>query len=740
MGDVAFRAVVNDLYQRLVSKVIKELALLWGLEDNISNLKNDFDQIKSDLEDAEETPMIIKEKAQELCLKRLRSALLMIENLLQDISAEALLCRLYKERGIIDRVRTLFCCKHNQLMFRFRIVHRIKAIRRKLEDIDYKRSFNTPRKTTHIDMGFESHMPDRETSSRMHDSSIIFGRNEEAAMVIDKICDKDIQKYYFGKILVYGIWGMGGVGKTTLAQLVYNDERVNKYFDFKFWVYVSKKFQVKEIIKKIIELICNKENDGAHTQLEMLQEFLRSKLTGKMFLIVLDDVWIEDDEKTKWDELREILSCGKEGSIVVITTRSQVTTRMVTTFSNLQHELGFLSKDDSWLLFKHFAFAEGRVNGGDISELGPIGREIVEKCKGLPLAIKTLGSSMWSKTSASEWERVKRNTIWEENNILPALKLSYDNLVPYLKRCFAYCGLFPKGYKIEKDDMIQLWIVNSFVPPRGGVVKKNRFYMHDLMHEMARHVSSDNYMSIVPGMDDVIIPDEALHLGSSFTEFQFSTQDLGKPTSLSLRILSWFPVCDDHICGAKIEELGNLNLIEGELEKLGPENVKGGLSEAKSANLSCKRNLVHLGLKGSHTKMFDNDKQVLEGLEPNQLLKVIKMMLMDSLKCFHDEKEEIMFLCLQELDISMCENLVFLPKNIPKLKILKISSCDKLVSLACSFPNLEVLKVSKCKELGSLPDNLLKLKNLYLNGCNKILSAERHPNFQGSEGTSNIGM
>ncbi|KAL8238373.1 hypothetical protein R6Q59_014940 [Mikania micrantha] len=714
MGDVAFRAVVNDLYQRLVSKVIKELALLWGLEDNISNLRNDFDQIKADLEDAEETPMIIKEKAQELCLKRLRSALLMIENLLQDISAEALLCRLYKERGIIDRVRTLFCCKHNQLMFRFRIVHRIKAIRRKLEDLDYKRSFNTPRKTTHIDMGFEGHMPDRETSSRMHDSSIIFGRNEEAEMVINKICGKDIQKDYFSKILVYGIWGMG------------------------------------------------------------------------------DDVWIEDDEKTKWDELREILSCGKEGSIVVITTRSQVTTRMVTTFSNLQHELGFLSKDDSWLLFKHFAFAEGRVNGGDISELEPIGREIVDICKGLPLAIKTLGSSMWSKTSASEWERVKRNTIWEENKILTALKLSCDNLVPYLKRCFAYCGLFPKGYEMEKDDMIQLWIVNGFVPPREGV----EFFCDNLyeLPESICHLKLLTYLNLSES-SIVVLPESITNLHNLQSLILSSCRNLYKLPerlgfmrklhhlhiygcySLRYRILSWFPVCDDHICGAKIEELGNLNLIEGELEILGLQNVKGGSSEAKSANLSCKRNLLHLGLNWSHTKMFDSDKQVLEGdkqvlegLEPNRLLKIlkisgyegniispswmanlrnlveiqlywckncehlpptlvrlpnlkfIKMVLMDSLKCFHDEKEEIMFLCLQELDISMCENLVFLPKNIPKLKILKIRSCDKLVSLACSFPNLEVLKVTKYKELGYLPDNLLKLKNLYLNGCNKILS------------------
>ncbi|KAD6454653.1 hypothetical protein E3N88_09359 [Mikania micrantha] len=359
MGDVAFRAVVNDLYGRLVSKVIKELALLWGVEDNISTLKNDFDQIKADLQDAEETPMIIKEKAQELFIKRLRSTLLMIENLLQDISTEALLCRLYKERGIIDKVRTFFCCKNNQLMFRFKIVHRIKAIRKKLEDLGYKRSsYNTPRKTTHIDMGFESHMPDRETSSRMHDSSNIIGKNEDAEMVVPEP----------------NSWlKMPPRRNQRPLDDVYEREMEERLMA-----------RVEQRLGQVVDQLADRMND-------MMNQRRR----------------------------------GAEGSVP-----AGGAPRVA---PNQQRS------------------GEGRVNGGDISELEPIGREIAEKCKGLPLAIKTLGSSMWSKTSASEWERVKRNTIWEENKILPALKLSYDNLVPYLKRCFAYCRLFPKGYEMEKE-------------------------------------------------------------------------------------------------------------------------------------------------------------------------------------------------------------------------------------------------------------------------------------------------
>ncbi|KAI3826112.1 hypothetical protein L1987_00155 [Smallanthus sonchifolius] len=194
---------------------------------------------------------------------------------------------------------------------------------------------------------------------------------------------------------------------------------------------------------------------------------------------------------------------------------------MIAKARKLQHELGCLSEHDSWLLFKKFAFAEGR-EGDDVSELEPIGREIVEKCKRLPLAVKTLGSLMWTKRSTRE----------------------EIDLLPHLKRCFAYCCLFPKGYQMKKDAVIQLWVVNGFIPPREEidlyelgeeifnclvwrsffqVVKDNtyidnfdRYKMHDLIHDMAQHVMGHECLVIEPPCNDVILPNEVFVIAKDF--------------------------------------------------------------------------------------------------------------------------------------------------------------------------------------------------------------------------------
>ncbi|KAM0005478.1 putative virus X resistance protein-like, coiled-coil [Helianthus debilis subsp. tardiflorus] len=763
----------------------KSFALFRAFNRDILVLKEDFEQIQAVLEDAEEKQ--VKEKAVELWLRRLRSASLKVEDVLDEFKTEALLQRLYKENGIKYKVRALI----SKFKFRVRAAHKVKAIRTKLDDIASKRlKFNlTASDTSHVDVGVEGEMPNRETSSLILDSSKILGRDEEVEMVTRTICNKDIGKYENGEIRVYGIWGMGGMGKTTLAQLVYNHTSVNQYFDLRCWVYVSENFQVNEIIKKIIESV---DKSGCTlTQLDTLQGSLQNKLMGRKFLIILDDVWAEENEEGKWKTLSGTLSCGAEGSIVVMTTRSEKTCRMMAKVGELQHELGCLTEEKSWLLFKKHAFAQGRV-GDDDRKLEPIGREIVVKCKGLPLAVKTLGSLMWSKSSSNDWQRVKDSNIWnlQENNVLPALKLSYDNLVPHFKRCFSYVSLFPKGHTIEKDELILLWVANGFIPPRGEtdlyvigeeifncLIWKSLFQdekdiygidgckMHDLVHDMARHVMKHDSLVIEPACNEVKIPDEVLHLSSSCPDEKLvlSSEDIGKLTSLrsifmfgkgdegcinqlfnhvyvrvlhldlpwlrtlpesicklkhlrylnlskssiealpesimylqnlqvlilcycsrlrklpesicklrylkyltllgsgievlpnslkdmislqrldinkcrslrhlpfgigkltSLRMLPRFPVSKER--GAKISELGDLNLLEGKLE-IGLKNVEG-LSEAKSANLICKTNLSMLvldWLEIGTLELFPYIKEeVLEGLEPNPSLEILKM-------------------------------------------------------------------------------------------------------------------
>ncbi|GJY66083.1 disease resistance protein, partial [Tanacetum coccineum] len=118
----------------------------------------------------------------------------------------------------------------------------------------------------------------------------------------------------------------------------------------------------------------------------------------------------------------------------------------------LQHNVAVLSKEDSWSLFKMLAFPDER-EGENIREVELVGREIIEKYKGLPLAVKTLGSLMLTKEKVNEWRLVNDKFMSEmqENGILTSLRLSYDNLLPHLRRCFAYCCVFSKGEEMSKD-------------------------------------------------------------------------------------------------------------------------------------------------------------------------------------------------------------------------------------------------------------------------------------------------
>jgi hypothetical protein len=125
------------------------------------------------------------------------------------------------------------------------------------------------------------------------------------------------------------------------------------------------------------------------------------KLNGKKYLLVLDDLWNEDNNK--WFRLRDLLMVGARGSRIIVTTRSERVARI--TGATSWHALKGLSEEKAWSLFVKMAFEQGQLpeNQAFIS----LGKEIMKKCGGVPLAIRTIASLLYTKTSETEWRSFK---------------------------------------------------------------------------------------------------------------------------------------------------------------------------------------------------------------------------------------------------------------------------------------------------------------------------------------------
>ena len=177
-------------------------------------------------------------------------------------------------------------------------------------------------------------------------------------------------------------------------------------------------------------------------------------------MLVLDDVWNEN--YNDWTILRCPFEFGARGSKIIITTRNdRVSSIMGTTQA---YKLNKLSDDACLIVF--FQNTWGTTNFSEYPELQEIGPKILERCKGLPLAAKALGGLLRT-VHCDEWKNVLNNKIWdmseENSDVLPTLRLSYLYLPSHLKRCFAYCSLFPKDYEFEEQELVSLWMAEGLV-------------------------------------------------------------------------------------------------------------------------------------------------------------------------------------------------------------------------------------------------------------------------------------
>ncbi|XP_030959120.1 putative disease resistance protein RGA3 [Quercus lobata] len=387
--------------------------VLFDLNDTVSTISD----VLLDAEEQQQHNNQVK-----VWLNRLKDAIYDADNLLDDISTEALRREVMTQNKKAKEVR-IFFSKSNQLAYGFKMGRKVKAMRDRLDAIAKDRGFHLDER--HVETQVVGYGM-RETYSFVRDEEVI-GRDYDKDKIIKILLNSNVEE----SVLILPIVGLGGLGKTTLAQLIFNDEKIQNHFEQRLWVCVSNDFEVEVIVMKILECTKNKKPENLEIN-TMINDF-EKQIEGKRYLLVLDDVRNEDPQK--WQSLKDLLKGGARGSTILVTTHDiNILAKITQTVQ--PYMLKGLDDEKSWSLFKRFASAKGQDL--ENSNIKAIGMEIVAKCKGVPLAIRTLGSVLYFKNPEKEWLSFKDNELskvaQKENNILPTLKLSYDHLPSYLKQ------------------------------------------------------------------------------------------------------------------------------------------------------------------------------------------------------------------------------------------------------------------------------------------------------------------
>uniref|UniRef100_A0A7N2LT72 Uncharacterized protein n=1 Tax=Quercus lobata TaxID=97700 RepID=A0A7N2LT72_QUELO len=631
--------VLNDVVERLIANAFSLIATEnIGFESSfkveLKNLLETLFKVKFLLDDAQKKQS--SDESVRIWLMKLRDVAYDADNVLD---YESFWQEVQTQNLMVDQVRS----------FSFFNLDKVKTIRQLLDKI------------VHDVAGFGLRMElvnsipnislDMNIDPLLDDSEVV-GREYDVTKMVNVLISSSNQQV----ISILPIVGMAGLGKTTLARLVYNNELIKKHFDVLAWVNVGIHFDVEGILR---EILISLEEDLSDLNYDKILQICAEKLRAIKYLLILDDV--QDEDLEKWDTLKGYLSKfnSSTGNNIVVTTRSDNVAKIMETHP--KHQLEKLSKDDCWSIFKKRTFTNGRIPL--TLDLEVIGREIAKKCGGVPWVARVLGGTMSFECDKNNWLEIQNNEIWDlldedNSDIFPMLKLCFDHLpTPSLKRCFAYCAIFPKDYDMKKDEVIQYWMAEGFLE----LAKEVNMVMEDI---------GDMYFNIL--------------LATSFFQ-NARIDDYGNIISCKMHDL----VHDFALSISKSESL----ILEGDpvdsVSSIRPLFVRFDSKTTLGTSFSGD------GFIKVRTLMLENfDFDIM--LSKFRCLRVLKL----SSDGLPDSIEQLIHLRLLDIYQTRIKEL---PKSITKLY------------------NLQTLRIEKCNRFGlfSFPEdlsNLIKLRHIHING------------------------
>lgn len=716
MADAFVSVLLTQLASIAEQKIRREVRLVVGVKKEVDKLTTTLRSIQALLVDADKKQ--VKDETIKLWLENLKDVSYDTDDVLTEWSTAILQLEIegfQTSSSSNPKKKKIFfftsfpCFSFHRVVLRRDIARKIEAINLRLDAIA------TDKARYALDTNIIAVVEKSEKvkfSSRV-DVSMVRGRDGDKKTLVSNLLSQTFDRTDGGPLHIVSIVGMGGIGKTTLAQLAYNCDEVIHHFEMRIWVCVSDVFDEVRVAKAIVE-----DAQGSAPNVTELETALRAVekcVMGKKFLLVLDDVCTEDDRK--WEPLLITLKSGAIGSKLLVTTRTERVSKMMETAYTLR--LKQLSVQECWALFSQIAFSERSEE--ERGELEDIGRQIADKCNGLPLAAKTIGSLMRFKNAVQDWQSVLDSEIWElkgaEGRLFPPLLLSYDDLPSSIKRCFSFCANFPKDYKIEADNLIKIWMAQGYLTTSGSVEMEisgqeyletlvmrsffqdlekdkdgniKRFKMHDMVHDFAQYLTK-NECSIIEadsgtGRRMDLAPKRYRHL----------TIIRGEDAPFPV------PAADiEQLHTFWIQSFYDSSPIVSEIDTA-PPDLFHRLKYVKVLDLSCNRlrelpkevgklmNLRYLNL--SHNPLEQLPEEVCDLYN----LQTLKLSACDHLRKLPQEMEKL--LNLRHLEIDRTDSLRTLPKGIGKLRSLRtlskfvIGTAGDTEEAACKIGDLGNLK------------------------------------------------
>ncbi|KAH0752519.1 hypothetical protein KY285_005667 [Solanum tuberosum] len=486
MADPVIGATVQVLLEKLLSLTIEEFSSSRDCNKDLGMLTQNVSMIQAFIHDAERRQ--VEDQSVKLWFTRLERAAENAENVFDKFRHESLKRQVKIRNNPMRKVSDFF----SHTAFKNKMSRKINNINEELRGIN----------KVARDLGLQSIMvpprkilPIRETDSIVV-ASYVVGRDNDVAEIKEKILAirEDID------LCTIPIVGMGGLGKTTVAKRIFNDEQIEKHFEKRVWLCLPEMSEIKSFLELILEAWTERKLEVQSR--DIIVKKLRDELKGKKYLLVLDDLWRVDP--TMWDEFVDTLQGinTSRGNFILVTTRMELVASTVAAVLG-PHMLEKLTEDHCWSIFKQRAFVDGKIP----EEIVRVEKRIVEMCQGLPLAASVLGGLLRSKEK-HEWQAildgnplVAGENDKGEKSIKKILKLSYDYLPsPQLKKCFAYFAMFPKDFEFEKEQLIQLWMAEGFlhICQETTVMEDvgHRFFQILLKNSLLQDVELDEHNNI----------------------------------------------------------------------------------------------------------------------------------------------------------------------------------------------------------------------------------------------------